>query len=168
MAEFKKYAPRLLQFEGGYVYHPADHGGPTMSGVTLDTYRQFYGKQKTVEDLKKISQDEWQTIMKDGYWDKCKADAIKSQSVAEIMVDWCVNSGTKGIRKVQEIAGTIPDGVVGPKTIAAINSHDPMELFNRIWQGRYHFYNSIVKNNPSQKVFLNGWMNRLNSFNFES
>lgn len=168
MADFKKYAPKLLQFEGGYVWHPADLGGPTCKGVTLDTYRKFYGKNKSVEDLKNITYGEWQEIMKDGYWDKCKADTIESQSVAEIMVDWCVNSGTKGIRKVQEIAGTIPDGIVGPKTIAAINAHDPLELFDRIWKARYHFYHSIVKNNPSQKVFLNGWMNRLNSFNFES
>ena len=32
---------------------------------------------------------------------------------------------------------------------------------------RKQFYNNIVKKNPSQKVFLNGWMNRLKVFEFE-
>lgn len=168
MADFNKYAPTLLQFEGGYVYHPSDKGGPTMSGVTLETYRKFYGRDKTVEDLKRISKEEWRTIMKDGYWDKCKADSIVSQSIAEIMVDWCVNSGLVGIRKVQEIAGVKPDGIVGPMTLNAINNSNYPELFDRIWKARQQFYINIVKRSPSQRVFMNGWMNRLNSFNFES
>ena len=28
--------------------------------------------------------------MKDLYWDKCLADEIENQSLAEIIVDWCV------------------------------------------------------------------------------
>ena len=27
MADFSKYAPKLIALEGGYVYHPADKGG---------------------------------------------------------------------------------------------------------------------------------------------
>ena len=32
-------------------------------------------------------------IIKSEYWDKCKGDGIKSQSVAVAIVDWFVNSG---------------------------------------------------------------------------
>ena len=167
MADFAEYAPKLLKHEGGYVWHPLDLGGPTCKGVTLATYRQYYGMSKTVENLKNIPFGHWKTIMKEGYWDKCRADEIVSQPVAEIAVDWCVNSGTSGIRKVQEIAGTTADGIVGPKTIAAINAADPKDLFERIWNARHQFYVNIVKKNPSQKVFMNGWMNRLNSFKYE-
>ena len=105
--------------------------------------------------------------MKDLYWDKCHADKIKNQAIAEITVDWCVNSGMVGLRKVQEIAGTKPDGISGPKTLAAINGADQKELFERIWKARQQFYVNIVKRNPSQKVFMNGWMNRLARFKFE-
>lgn len=101
MADFNIYAPHLLQFEGGYVFHPMDEGGPTNMGVTLQTYRDHFGQDKTVDDLKDISRDEWTQIMKSGYWDRCKADRIDSQSVAEILVDWCVNSGMVGLRRVQ-------------------------------------------------------------------
>ena len=59
-----------------------------------------------------------------------------------------------------------PDGIIGPKTLAAINSANPRELFDRLWQARKQFYLNIVKRDPTQKEFLNGWMNRLDSFQF--
>lgn len=167
MADFKKYSPKLLQLEGGYVYHPADKGGPTNKGVTLKAYQDHFGSSKTIEDLKNISYGEWQDIMKSGYWDKCKADHIDNQSIAEILVDWCVNSGMVGLRRVQELVGARPDGIVGAITLSLINTSDPRLLFDRIKSARNQFYINIVKRNPSQKIFMNGWMNRLNQFKYE-
>lgn len=166
MAEFGKYASKLIAFEGGYVFHPADKGGPTNGGVTLRTYQEICGEDKTIDDLKAMSYGEWCHIMKDGYWDKVKGDRIENQSLAELIADWCVNSGLAAIRKVQEIVGCKPDGVVGTITLSLINSSDPKELFERIWNARHQHYINIVKRSPSQKVFMNGWMNRLNSFKF--
>ena len=124
MADFKKYAPTLLRLEGGYVNHPDDMGKATNMGVTIQTYREYCGQDKTIKDLQNMSYGTWQDIMKDLYWDKCLADRIENQSLAELIVDWCVNSGMVGLRKVQEIAGTKPDGIAGPKTLAAINDTD--------------------------------------------
>lgn len=167
MADFDKYAPKLQKVEGNFSNHPDDFGGMTMKGITLATYRSYCGEEKTVKDLMNISHGTWRKIMKDMYWDKCKADEIESQSVAEIVVDWCVNSGMTGLRKVQEIVGCRPDGIAGPITLSLINSSDPRNLFDRIMNARKQFYGNIVKKNPSQKVFLNGWMNRLKVFEFE-
>jgi lysozyme family protein len=167
MADFKKYAPKLLQLEGGYTNHPDDLGGPTNLGITYNTYKAYCGQEKTLKDLQNMSYETWQNIMKDLYWDKCLADDIENQSVAELLVDWCVNSGMVGLRKVQEIAGAKPDGIAGPKTLAAINGAKAEELFDRIMQARKQFYVNIVKRNPKQKVFMNGWMNRLLMFKYE-
>lgn len=167
MADFKVYAPKLLQLEGGYSNHTEDKGSHTMMGVTLNTYKSYCGQEKTIKDLRNMSFGTWEAIMKDLYWDKCRADEIENQSVAEILVDWCVNSGMVGLRKVQEIAGAKPDGVAGPKTLAAINGSNQNELFDRIMSARKQFYVNIVKRNPRQKVFMNGWMNRLLMFKFE-
>ena len=167
MADFKKYAKLLLILEGGYSDHPEDRGSHTMMGVTLSTYQQYCGKEKTIKDLRNMSFGTWEDIMKDLYWDKCRADEIENQSVAEITVDWCVNSGLVGLRKVQEIAGVKPDGIAGPKTLAAINGANQKELFDRIFAARNQFYINIVKRNPTQKVFMNGWMNRLHKFKYE-
>lgn len=167
MADFKVYAPKLLQLEGGYSNHTEDKGSHTMMGVTLATYQSYCGQEKTLKDLQNMSYETWQNIMKDLYWDKCLADEIENQSVAELLVDWCVNSGMVGLRKVQEIAGAKPDGIAGPKTLAAINGAKAEELFDRIMQARKQFYVNIVKRNPKQKVFMNGWMNRLLMFKYE-
>ena len=109
MASFDKYAPKLKRWEGGFANHPADPGGATMCGVTLATFRAWYGQDKTAEDLRRMTETQWRHIMKTGFWDKCWGDQITNQSVAEIIVDWCVNSGTGMIRKVQEIVGTKVD-----------------------------------------------------------
>lgn len=167
MAEFVKYAPKLISFEGGYVWHPEDKGGPTCCGVTLKTFQQYYGKDKTKEDLRDMKHSQWRHIMKDGYWDKVKGDKIDNQSLAEIIADWCVNSGAVSIRKVQRLLGCEADGIVGPITLSLINTADAESLHDRIWKARQQHYIDIVKKDPSQKKFMNGWMNRLNQFKYE-
>lgn len=167
MADFKLYAPLLHRLEKGFSDDPDDRGGATKDGVTLATFRQFYGESMTVEDLKNMTQEQWNHIMKTGFWDKCKADSIDCQCVAEIIADWCVNSGLSGLRRVQEIVGAKPDGIAGPITLSLINSSDPQILFDRIRKAREQWYRKIVQKNPKQKKFLNGWMNRLDAFEFK-
>ena len=66
------------------------------------------------------------------YWDRWKADEIKSQSIADILVDWVWASEVHGIKIPHDLVGVIPDGIVGPKTLAAVNSRNPRELFDQI------------------------------------
>lgn len=167
MASFKKYAPKLKRFEGGFCNIPEDLGGATMCGVTIATFRKYYGQERTVDDLKNITDEQWTNIMKTGYWDACKCDMIQNQCVAELIADWCVNSGRGIIKKVQGIICVDRDGVVGPQTLNAINSWDPQRLHSCIKQARKTHYEAIVERDPRQRKFLKGWMNRLNTFTFE-
>jgi lysozyme family protein len=80
-----------------------------------------------------------------------------------MIVDWVWASGQGiGIKRVQKILGVTADGIVGPKTIAAVNAQNPKELFKKVYDGRAAHFNAIVKANPSQKKWLKGWMNRIN------
>ena len=167
MADYTKLVPFIKKWEGGFGNHPKDKGGATNKGVTLATYRMVYGKNKTVDDLKNMTDKEWEHIFKVFFWNKWKADEIKNQSIANILVDWVWMSGLGTIKKIQSLFGLTADGIVGNKTISYINSHDQEEVFNKIWNRRKSFYESLVNNNPSQKVFLKGWMNRLNTFKFQ-
>lgn len=167
MADFDKFAPLLRRLEAGFSDHPDDKGGATMDGVTLRVFREHYGQSRTADDLKAITPEQWRHIMKTGYWDRCSADRISSQSVAEITADWCVNSGPVAIRKVQELVDVRPDGIAGAQTIAGINARNPRELFDRIKSARRQFYTAIVRRNPRQRVFMPGWMNRLEQFSFK-
>ena len=172
MADVNKLAPYILKWEGGFVDHKADKGGATNMGVTIGTWRQNgYDKDGDgdidVADLKLLTkQDVINRILKPHYWDRWKADQIISQPIANILVDWVWGSGKWGIIIPQRLLGVESDGVVGQQTITAVNKQKPADLFARIKTARLTFLNDIVKNNPSQRVFLKGWINRLNDLKF--
>ena len=172
MADVNKLAPYILKWEGGFVDHKADKGGATNMGVTIGTWRQNgYDKDGDgdidVIDLKLLTkQDVINRILKPHYWDRWKADQIVSQPIANILVDWVWGSGKWGIIIPQRLLGVEVDGIVGQQTITAVNKQSPADLFARIKTARLTFLNDIVKNNPSQRVFLKGWINRLNDLKF--
>ena len=155
----------------GFANDPKDLGGATQTGVTIGTYRTWCKKHgnpvPTVEDLKNIPYQTWLAILKESYWDRWKADKIESQSVANILVDFVWASGINGIKKPQEFLKVVPDGVVGPKTLAAVNNRGSLSLFYQLRDLRLKFVEAIVRANPSQKKWLKGWKNRINDIKYE-
>lgn len=160
MADFDKYAPILKAWEGGYAVVPGDAGGATNMGVTLTTFQMHYGQDKTIIDLQRMTDQQWRAIMKGDFWDKCWGDMIRDQSVAESIVDWCINSGTGMLKKVQGMVGTKADGVMGPKTLSAINSADQRKLHYRIKAARLAHLSDISTKGSNLK-FFDGWINRV-------
>ena len=167
MADYKKLIPTVLKLEGGFVNNPSDPGGATNSGVTLSTFRSVYGKNKTVQDLKNMTNEQWEYIFKTKFWDKWKADDIDNQAIANLLVDWLWASGVYGIKYPQEVLGVKNDGIVGLKTLAAINYNpNKKDLFNKLWHRRKKHFEDIVRNRPQSKVFLKGWLRRLSDFKY--
>lgn len=186
MAQIDFLAPFILSWEGGFSNQPSDKGGATNKGVTIATWKaQGYDKDGDgdidVADLKLISdQDAINVVMKPHYWDRWKADQIHSQSVANIVVDWVWASGVWGIKKPQSILKVAVDGLVGSKTIAAVNATDPDMLYLSIRSARVDYINDIVFSSIiryekkigrkatekelmkyTNKRFKAGWLNRL-------
>lgn len=169
MADFEKYVPLLSKLEGYGVYtnRPTDKGGPTMSGVTIKTFREFFGEHKTIEDLKKMTYEQWHHIMKSGYWDKVGGDKISCQSVAELFADFAINSGyVTAIKKVQALVGENIDGIVGPLTLGAINRAPQELVFNGLMATRESHYYSLAWKDNNDRANLRGWLNRLKQFTF--
>lgn len=165
MADNRKLIPKILKWEGGFANIPGDTGGATNKGITIATYRKAFGKERTIEDLKTITDVEWQYIYKTMFWDRWRADEIENQSIAELLVDWCWASGVYGIKLPQRVLGVKDDGIVGKKTLAAINDYpDQRELFDKLWNRRKKHFQDIAKN--GKEKFLKGWLNRLNDFKF--
>lgn len=154
--------PFIRSWEGGYANIHGDKGGPTKWGVTIATFRGVFGQNKTVEDLKNMTEAQWDYIYKKLFWDKWKADRIKCQAIANLLVDWYWNSGHYGIKIPQKVLGVTIDGIVGDKTIDAINNYKygQVVLFAKLWCEREAYYHRIGKG--TQAKFLNGWLNRLN------
>ena len=162
-----------------------------MVGVTLDTFKSYRkkkgGKTPNSNDLKAISYEEWKDILKTMFWDKMQADRIENQSIANLCVNTVWGSGAGYIKKIQEVCGVYPDGVVGDITLKAINeSKDQEQLFLRLWDRRKKYFEDIVaksvrdyerkigreateaeKLKHTKQRFLKGWLNRLNDFKYE-
>jgi len=171
MANISKLIPFILQWEGGFVNDPDDLGGATNKGITIGTFTE-YKKRKgqkapSVDDLKNISGAEWHGVFKSLYWDRWRADEIKNQSVANIVVDWVWASGVHGIKRPQRLLGVKADGVVGKQTIAAINAADPRKLFDAIKADRTKFIDEICRARPKNEKYRKGWMNRINAIKYE-
>lgn len=163
MADFKKALAKVLKWEGGFAEHPSDPGGRTNKGITQKTYNYYYEG-----DVLHITDEQVETIYRIGFWNKIKGDYINSQSVAELLFDYAVNSGVKtAVVKIQRILKVADDGVLGPKTLEAINSRNAKALFDELHSVRATYYKQLVTKNPSLKVFYRGWCNRLNSYTFQ-
>ena len=168
MANVNQLAPCILKWEGGFVNDPADLGGATNMGVTIGAWKSC-GSAKCrkcdidVDDLRLLTrEDVVNRVLKPHYWDRWKADDIKSQSVANILVDWVWASGAHGIKIPQRLLGVSVDGIVGPKTLAAVNARNPRELFDMIKIARFDFIEDICRKRPANNKFKRGWMNRIN------
>ena len=168
MANVNQLAPFILKWEGGFVNDRADLGGATNMGVTIGAWKSCgYDKDGDgdidVDDLRLLTrEDVVNRVLKPHYWDRWKADDIKSQSVANILVDWVWASGAHGIKIPQRLLGVSVDGIVGPKTLAAVNARNPRELFDMIKLARFDFIEDICRKRPANNKFKRGWMNRIN------
>lgn len=173
MANVDLLIPHILKWEGGskFTNDPLDRGGATKYGITLNTlisnnYDINHDGKVNVDDVKALQLEDFKKILKKQYWDRWQADNINNQSIANLLVDWLWGSGVNGIKIPQRLLGVPADGIVGQKTINALNSANQKDIYNKVWQARKEFYLKIVKNNPSQSKWLRGWLNRLNDLKF--
>lgn len=189
MAEIKKLSPIVAKWEAGFVNDPKDKGGATNMGITIGTWRQIgYDKDGDgdidVQDIRLLNEHDFAAVLKI-YWNRWIANKILNQSVANILVDWVFTSGAWGIKIPQRILGVEEDGIVGPKTLKALNAECPKELFQKLFKAREKFFKDIATNSViayekkikrkateaekmkhTQKRFIKGWLNRLNDFKY--
>lgn len=154
----------------GVVTLKNDSGGATMCGVTIGTFQEWRVKRgerrPTVNDLKALIYSEWLAILKSVFWDPCKGDQITNQSIANLLIDWRWLNGTQAVKDAQKELGLTADGVVGPKTLAALNKAPAYAVFYYLKAARFCSYYKIAAN-PTKKGFLTGWVNRTEAIKFE-
>lgn len=154
---FKASLNHVLVHEGGWSDHPQDPGGATMKGVTLATFRRFYGSSKTKQDLRNISDDQLGHIYKTGYWDKCQCDELPC-GVDYTVFDAAVNSGpTRSAKWLQAAVGANQDGVIGPVTLGKAFEGVAQAIINRALDRRLSFLKSL----STWPTFGRGWGRRI-------
>lgn len=166
------HAP-VARIEGGYQRYKEDSGNynrhgqlvGTNWGISAKVAEEYFKRVVSRADMEKLSITVAMDIYKIKFWDRIRAAEYGDQQLANLVYDGAVNHGVSwGVRLLQRSLGLREDGVVGPITLAAIRKKDPQQLYYAYFTARRNFYLAIVANRPNQKVFLRGWMNRLEHY----
>jgi hypothetical protein len=173
MANPNNIIPFILKWEGKTSKDPADRaaaypvpdgsGVHTNKGVTWRVWESVFGNSAdSVHKFYSMASSDWTQIFKPLFWDKVGGDKIKSQRIADVLVNWAWAAGVSTPAKtIQKIVGVTPDGIIGNQTIAAINNSNEVDTFTKLKAANISFFNDLASR-PKYSSFKGGWTNRLN------
>ena len=148
---------QILKSEGGFANLKHDSGGITNMGVTKKTYENWVGREVTEQEMRDLKVEDVAPIYKERYWARVRGDELVD-GCDLLLFDLAVHSGPRrSVKIAQQTAGTVVDGLIGPKTIAAINAMDQTEFIKKFSENRLDFYKRIEAWNH----FENGFRNRV-------
>lgn len=154
---FARALKLVLRHEGGFVNHPDDPGGATNKGVTIGTFRRYVNPKGTVEDVKRITDEQVATVYRRHYWDAVLGAELPD-GVDYAVFDFAVNSGvSRAARYLQAVVGTTQDGVIGPATIRAVRGVASAKIVQELCDRRLAF----LKGLKTWPTFGKGWSNRV-------
>ena len=159
MSQFSIAIALTLKNEGGYVDNPSDPGGPTNMGITQADMPGVNIKDLTVAQA--------ETFYQKNFWNPLY-DQIADQSVANKIFDMGVLCGIQEAVQYAQWSTSArltieADGVFGPETLAAVNGTDSTIFLETYKAGLVFYALFIVTEHPDEKIFVNGWVNRINS-----
>jgi len=175
MANFDYAVKIILKHEGGLSDNPHDAGGITNWGISKryldrnpDLVPKYFGHdgEVTRDEIRFMPKDLAIQIYKNEWWDANRYGEIVNDLVATKICDTSINMGEKwGETFAQQSANRLGqniavDGNIGPKSLAAINVCEPISFLTEYCKQQKERYEQIVLHNPSQAVFLKGWMIR--------
>ncbi len=163
MSNFDKAISIVLAHEGSTFSNTSgDNGGPTKYGITIPTYTDFDGLPHDEDDIRALTERKAKDIYLKQFWTPMCLQGLSDQRLATIILDQAVLCGKRTITKrLQELVGTMSDGIMGPQTIAACESMNTNNLIIDFLQVQMLSYNLLVEKNPDQIKFLKGWQTRV-------
>jgi lysozyme family protein len=163
----------ILRREGArFSVHPADPGGPSKFGITQATLARSRGRPVDTAEVAHLSEAEARAIYRALYIEEPGFGKIQDPRLRALVVDAGVLHGVKrAARWLQEALGGLEiDGVIGARTLAAVNGlgeGETREARKRLLARRYRALAAIVAGDASQAAFLPGWIARCNEFLLE-
>lgn len=140
---------KLIGHEGGYSLDPRDRGGETKFGISKRAY--------PLEDIKALTLDRAKLIYRRDYWGPAGCDAVPP-AVKFDLFDTAVNSGVgRAIRLLQRAVAETEDGVLGPRTLQAVQSMPADRL-----RARYNAHRLLfMADAPTWPAHGRGWARRV-------
>lgn len=161
MSQFPKFITRIIGHEGGYTADPQDSGNWTggvigkgqLKGTKFGIAANTYGDL----DIKNLTQEQAIAIYERDFWRKPKLDQLPP-AVGFQVLDASINhGGRRAVQFLQRAVGVLDDGVLGPKTIAAVAAADPAKVINSLMAQRTLLY----QQHPKFDRYGKGWLARL-------
>ena len=162
MAQFEPAFEIMIANEGGYklTNNPNDRGGVTYAGISRKFWLSWQGWAFIDRDdipPTQLVRDFYKT----NFWDVIRGDELTDNRIASSIFNFAVNTGVKvAVKLAQIVVGVTPDGSLGEKTLAALNASSASTFSSNYTLAKVARYRDIVKRDPTQKVFLLGWINR--------
>ncbi|WP_455036724.1 glycosyl hydrolase 108 family protein [Leptotrichia massiliensis] len=163
MNQFERIFDYLLMVEGGYSNDKNDKGGKTKYGIIEEEARDFGYKG----DMQDLTIDFAKNIYLKKYYLGNKLDKVVNDKVALSICDWAVNSGRNGTKNAQIAINQLTnanldvDGIIGNKTLEALNVADPEKFLEVYHNLQKIYYKGKVEADRTQERFLTGWLNRV-------
>lgn len=149
----------VLAHEGGYVNHPNDPGGETNYGITKRTYPHL--------DIKNLTKDQAIEIYYNDWWLKNKYNKFPHPKFAAKVFDTAINMGAKQAHKLVQRSlkavgnqSIVVDGMLGPKSMAAMRHSSENELLASFRSEQAGRYRVLMTANSKLKAFKTGWLKR--------
>lgn len=162
MADFIPAYESMIRNEGGYKLHnvAGDRGGLTYAGIARNRWPKWAG-WKFLDSGSNPPTELVRDFYRINFWSAVRGDDIADQRIARSLFDFAVNAGSvTAIKLAQIVAGTTPDGKLGPKTLAALNAMDGEKFVLAYALAKVARYRDIVTKDRSQMKFIIGWLNR--------
>jgi lysozyme family protein len=141
----------LLGHEGGHTNDHRDNGGETKFGISKRAYPG--------EDIVGMTIERAKTIYLRDYWGPAGCDALPDALKLQVF-DTAVNSGVRqAVKMLQRAAGADADGVLGPRTLLALQSMPALRLVSRFNGERL----ALLADLPDWPAFGRGWARRVAS-----
>jgi lysozyme family protein len=154
---FEQCLALTLKEEGGWVNNKYDPGGETNMGVTKRVWEEWVGHPVPPGSLKSLTVADVEPLYRQKYWDKVRGDDLPN-GVDYAVFDFAVNSGvSRSTKFLQDAVGAKPDGIIGPRTLAAVNEANPRDLIDEICDNRLAYLQSL----PTWDKFGRGWSKRV-------
>lgn len=162
MSNFNVAYERMISNEGGYKLTSVenDRGGQTYAGISRNRWPDWAG-WKDIDKGSTPASELVRAFYKQNFWFPIQGEHIDAQAIASNLFDFAVNAGPKtAIKLAQIVVGVTPDGVIGNKTLSALNSIDRSLFVAYYALAKITRYRDIVTKDRSQSKFLLGWINR--------
>jgi lysozyme family protein len=130
-------------------------------GNELGEWRRL-GRSATAREVAALTEAEARAICRQRYILAPGFKAVAHQPLLALLVDAAVHSGPKrAVQWLQQALGVGADGIIGPRTRAALAAADPAVLYRKVLAARLAFLWRLITNDRRQAAFAVGWMNRM-------